>query len=87
MPVYLKVHQSLVSEKFLEDSTVAVTVSEIENLWCDLKNVVAAHKPKSIRQPEPMTNEEESFRKLPKAGGYASHLQQVITTKSCSTKY
>ncbi|KAF7650394.1 hypothetical protein LDENG_00126560 [Lucifuga dentata] len=65
-------------------------LNPIENLWWDLKKAVAAREPKNINELEATAQEwakipQERCQKL--VSGYASHLQQVITAKGCSTKY
>jgi len=57
----------------------------MENLWCNLKKVVAAHKPKNITELEAIAHEE--WAKIPQkhcqklVSGYTSRLLQVITAK------
>ena len=57
----------------------------------ELKKVVAARKPKNIKELEAFAYEkwanipQEHCQKL--VAGYASRLQQVIKAKGCSTKY
>jgi len=67
-------------------------LNPIENLWWDLKRVVAACKPKNITELEAIAHEE--WAKIPQkrcqklmVSGYTSHLQQVVTAKGCSTKF
>jgi len=50
---YLKFYQGLDAEVFLEDSW-----NPIENIWWDLKNAVAASKPKAIAALEAIAHEE-----------------------------
>jgi len=49
---YLKFHQGLVAEKVLEDSTLAITLNWLEDLWWDLKKAVVA--PKNIIELRPL---------------------------------
>ena len=79
------------SWKILEWPSQLSDFNPIENLWWDLKKAAVACKPKNIIELKAFAYEEwakisqECYQKL--VSGYASHLQQVITAKGCSTKY
>ena len=79
------------SWKILEWPSQSPDLNPIENLWWELKKGVASRKPKNISELEAFAHEE--WAKIPQercqklVSGYASRLQQVITSKGCSTKY
>ena len=79
------------SWKILEWPSQSPDLKPIENLWWELKKAVASRKPKNISELEAFAHEE--WAKIPQEHsqklvyGYASRLQQVITSKGCSTKY